>query len=178
MTVFRAVMNSPLWIQSFSCWPWCFDISVISLLLRENSVLCDTDVYNLCCNKLIWTHVNDLAALVLLEATLLMTSQNHMGLWSGDYTNLLPQFIMRLKVCPGKGLMRFEARLQPWQTPNRSCVLHGTRWETNYTDAHSGLVLCFHLLKHKQENANMMSSCRTVQILAFCVMIVVFHDRL
>lgn len=120
------------------------------------------------------THVNNLAALVLLEATLLMTSHNHMGLWSGDYTNLLPQFIMRLKVCLGKGLMRYEARLQPWQTPNRSCVLHGTRWET-YTDAHSGLVLGFHLLKHKQENANMMSSYRKVQISVFCVMIVEFH---
>ncbi len=98
----------------------------------------------------------------------------HMGLWSGDYTNLLPQFITWLKVCPGEGLMRFETRLQPWQTPYRSWVLHGTRWET-YTDARSGIVLCFHLFKHKQENANMMSSYRTVQISVFCVMIVVFH---
>ncbi len=137
-------------------------------------MLYDTDVYSLCCNKLIWIHVNDLAALVLLGAILLMTSHNHMGLWSGDYTNLLPQFIMQLKVCPGEGLMRFEARLQPWQTPNRSWVLHGTQWET-YTDAHSGIVLCFHLFKHKQENANMMSSYITVQISVFCVMIVVFH---
>lgn len=108
------------------------------------------------------TRVNNLSALFDFWGHFI-NDRPQWGLCSEDYTKLLLQFIMWITGCTGKGLMRYEVRLQP---PTKSLPARLLRFSVLFSFSTTG---------SKQENAIMMSSCvvrmsanKSVHIIFYC----------